>query len=110
LPYADPVEYKKYQTKWHKENDNRIHRARRLKRMIMLERIKLEETCKHCGFNENPKALQFHHIDPSKKNFTISRFLNKKLIIILRETELCDVLCANCHIIEEYRLNDKSLY
>ncbi len=95
--------------KYHKENDQRIRRARRLKQLKILNRIKLECGCAHCGYDENPVALQFHHVDKTKKSFTISKS-SKPIMIMLRETEKCEVLCANCHAIEEQRQNENSIY
>ena len=56
LPYKDPVKQKQYFKKWHKKNDNRIQRARKTKRLKMLDRIQLELGCNHCGYNKNPRA------------------------------------------------------
>jgi hypothetical protein len=110
LPHKDPIKRKEYQTAYHKKNDRRIGRAKRLTNILILERLKVEQGCCHCGFKENPKALQFHHINKEDKNFTISKSLNRNIVTLLRETEKCMILCANCHIIEEYRLNENSLY
>ena len=112
MPFKDPNKKKEYQTKWHKDNDRRIGRARRTKRLKIMDRIKLEEGCQHCGFDTHPRALQFHHIDPLTKLFGISSNSHSKtLLIVLKETEKCEVLCANCHSIEEHKLNkDKLVY
>lgn len=111
LPHKDPGVRKAYMKKYHKENDSRINRTRRLKRSLMLNRIKIECGCSHCGYDKNALGLQFHHLDKNNKSFTISgNITHKPLMDLLKETEKCDVLCANCHIIEEHRLNENSLY
>lgn len=55
--------------------------------------------CEKCGYNKNISALQFHHIDPSTKKFTLdARTLertNDKDII--EEFNKCQLLCSNCH-------------
>ena len=47
--------------------------------------------CQVCGYNKCASALEFHHLDPSQKDFTISggtkSFENLKCILV----------CANCH-------------
>jgi len=55
--------------------------------------------CCKCGYNKCLKALQFHHLDPSKKNFHISSN-NKRSIawnVIEQELKKCILVCANCH-------------
>lgn len=54
--------------------------------------------CKKCGYNKSLKALQFHHLIPQQKSFTISANL-KSLSIekIKKELDKCILLCANCH-------------
>jgi hypothetical protein len=59
--------------------------------------------CCKCGYNKCPWALDFHHIDPATKSFTISadgftRSFNK----IKDELNKCILLCANCHREEHY--------
>lgn len=52
--------------------------------------------CQICGYNKCYKALDFHHIDPSKKLFDISSnsFSFEKM---KQESDKCALLCANCH-------------
>lgn len=56
------------------------------------------EKCVRCGFDEFISALEFHHIDPSKKDYNISRkqgsILTEK---IKKELDRCMLLCSNCH-------------
>jgi hypothetical protein len=43
-------------------------------------------------------ALEFHHLDPSQKEFAISvRGVTRSLEELRREAAKCVVLCANCH-------------
>lgn len=53
--------------------------------------------CSICGYSKCPSALVFHHIDPSKKNFTISSYLTCSIETIYEEINNCILLCANCH-------------
>jgi len=55
--------------------------------------------CERCGWSGHPGALQFHHKDPSKKEFGIS---GNGLLLKERWSELdkCELLCACCHSIE----------
>ena len=55
--------------------------------------------CQLCGYDKCLSALDFHHRDPSKKDFNISRYRRKDIenYIFLRELEKCILICANCH-------------
>lgn len=56
--------------------------------------------CEKCGYDKCEGALQFHHRDPSQKEFTIAQINLNKIISmqdILDEVDKCDLLCANCH-------------
>lgn len=61
---------------------------------------KIKEThggkCVRCGYNKCLKALEFHHIDPSKKDFTISND-HFKLQEAVEEIKKCILICSNCH-------------
>lgn len=53
--------------------------------------------CFYCGIDDI-ECLDFHHKDPTKKEFTISQFLNKiSDDRILDEIKKCELVCANCH-------------
>jgi hypothetical protein len=54
--------------------------------------------CSICGYNKSIRALHFHHIDPTKKQFGIAasgccRAFDK----ILKEADKCLLVCSNCH-------------
>lgn len=62
--------------------------------------------CQHCGWDKHPAALQFHHRDPSQKifNVTTRQITSPKKVpweMVVDEIQKCDLLCANCHFIEE---------
>ena len=52
--------------------------------------------CERCGYNKCIKALEFHHLDPSQKDFTISND-HFKLVEAILESKKCILICANCH-------------
>lgn len=61
--------------------------------------------CKRCGFDD-PRALQFHHRDPTTKSDEIGRLVNNggPLHKIMSEIAKCDVLCSNCHDIHHAKM------
>jgi 5-methylcytosine-specific restriction endonuclease McrA len=54
--------------------------------------------CQICGYKKYIGALEFHHIDPSQKDFNISHFRKYSFDDITKyELDKCALLCANCH-------------
>ncbi len=63
-----------------------------------LQEYKSSCGCKKCGETRG-YCLDFHHLDPTVKDETIAHMTSNKsnLKDIIKETEKCIVLCANCH-------------
>lgn len=61
--------------------------------------LSLGGKCTSCGYNKNLAALEFHHIDPSTKEFALDLrvFSNLSDVKLNIELEKCVLLCANCH-------------
>lgn len=55
--------------------------------------------CENCGYNKDPAALDFHHVDPKTKIWEISKMLRtqKGFKLAYYEAKKCKLLCANCH-------------
>lgn len=53
--------------------------------------------CCVCGYNKCLHALDFHHINPEDKEFTLSSKHNISTAAVLEELKKCALLCANCH-------------
>jgi hypothetical protein len=54
--------------------------------------------CVVCGYNKCFRALEFHHLDPTKKDFGISeRGITWSWDRIVCELDKCILLCSNCH-------------
>ena len=70
---------------------------RRRKRIKVLGVLYKGGKCQKCGYNKNMNALEFHHRDPSKKDFTISQRANHAWKSIKEELDKCDILCVTCH-------------
>lgn len=62
-------------------------------------------SCNLCGYDRCVAALEFHHVDPSEKEFQISKRWSMKDERLLAEIEKCVLLCANCHREVHYRLD-----
>jgi len=90
---------------WERERKRHADRHKRIRAWITarLDRFKVFKGCSHCGYKDNPAALQFHHVDPSKKLQNVSmirRSSYSQWKVIKAEIRKCIVLCANCHSIE----------
>lgn len=53
--------------------------------------------CRKCGYSRCIEALEFHHIDPSEKDFTPSQNTNISHERMRSELQKCIMLCAICH-------------
>lgn len=53
--------------------------------------------CFDCGLIDIPEVYDFHHKDPSKKDFTLAKRNNRSFKAIQKELDKCILLCAICH-------------
>lgn len=81
-------------------------RADYLKKAVSKRRLHIRQMaveykrgkCQVCGYARCIGALEFHHTDPSKKDFGISmNGLTRAWAKVKAEVEKCVLVCANCH-------------
>ncbi len=88
--------------------DNRIYKdrkdylikavTRRRKKIRFLAINHLGGKCIRCGYSKYPEVLEFHHKDPSQKEFNVSsKGHSRSWERVKKEIEKCILLCANCH-------------
>ena len=54
--------------------------------------------CEVCGYDKCKEALEFHHLDPSQKDFGIgSDGCTRSWEKVKEELDKCICVCANCH-------------
>jgi hypothetical protein len=53
--------------------------------------------CLACGYNRCRRALHFHHVDPTTKEFEIGRRMGLGWKRVLAEANKCILVCGNCH-------------
>ena len=53
--------------------------------------------CHHCGLIDDPRVYDFHHLDPSEKEFSLGQIGCRSFDKIKVELDKCILLCANCH-------------
>ena len=70
-------------------------RRRRVKRILVQE---AGGRCCVCGYDRYLGALEFHHLDPRSKAFSLSAAgVTRSLAKARVEAAKCVLLCANCH-------------
>lgn len=61
--------------------------------------------CNDCGnsYPEYPYVIfDFHHKNPTEKDFDWSKLRLKSKNTIIKELDKCDLLCSNCHRIRHH--------
>jgi DNA-binding CsgD family transcriptional regulator len=54
--------------------------------------------CEKCGYNKYVGAMEFHHLDPNKKDFSLSQKGHcRSWKAVKKELDKCILVCANCH-------------
>lgn len=78
-------------------------KAGKVRRQEWYRQLKAKLSCNRCP-ERHPATLQFHHRDPTKKDFTLSWAMMRGFSVKRIEVEMakCEVLCANCHFKEHY--------
>jgi DNA-binding CsgD family transcriptional regulator len=70
-------------------------RRRKVKRVLVDE---AGGACLVCGYSRCVAALEFHHLIPAEKRFSLShRGVTRSLEKARAEASKCALLCANCH-------------
>lgn len=67
------------------------------------------EKCQCCGYDKCITALEFHHLDPSQKDFSFGSNTNRSWNSTKEELKKCILVCANCHREVHYGLVDNKL-
>jgi len=71
------------------------------KRRKMIRKMAVEYSgskCAICGYKKCIKALEFHHRNPTVKDFGISeKGYTRSWDRVRQELDKCVMLCANCH-------------
>ena len=94
--------YLAYQAQYRRDHATE-RRMKKLERLAWLDSIK-NKPCEDCGGSFPPECMDFDHLNPQTKRFTISTraicgdgFNEKKKMDILKEISRCRLICANCH-------------
>ncbi len=81
----------------------RIRRFRLKKRAVEYKGGK----CLDCGYSKSLAALEFHHLNPDEKDFSIAEMNHKSWEFIKKELDKCIMLCSNCHAEKHTKYDDE---
>lgn len=59
--------------------------------------------CSRCGYCRNYSALEFHHLDPSKKEQELASSIRCSWSKFVEELKKCVLVCSNCHREEHHQ-------
>lgn len=99
-------DYRKTYSAEHYQKYGDAYRARatirrlKIKRALQIHLMEymVDKSCIVCG-EHDIRVLEFDHLDPKLKSFSIARAVTDglKWDIILDEINKCQILCSNCH-------------
>ncbi len=91
-----PNKYDKYDRKHCPSCNTKIRRIRLKMKLVEMFGGK----CQRCGFDKHIAALEFHHQDPSQKEFQLAAGGTTSWEKLKEEAKKCEMICSNCHQIE----------
>lgn len=99
------LEYNKNQKNKPELRERKNRNAAKYRKQLRekVDAIKLEKGCIDCGYNKNPRALEFDHVKGEKLE-TVGKLVadNRSWKTIQEEIEKCVVRCRNCHAIKTW--------
>lgn len=101
MPKSNSKYYNKDKNREYSKKFRQLHPHSAAERIRKLRaenyRFKSELVCELCGEDFGP-ALDFHHLDPSKKEAEVCNLLHyKDKDRLTTELKKCTTLCATCH-------------
>ena len=93
------------------KNPRGTYRETAWKRRVVLAKIKVASGCIDCGYNAHSVALDFDHVEPSKKLFSISSEIGRhSWDEIMEEVEKCEIRCSNCHRVKTEKARKNHIF
>ena len=81
---------------WCKICNNKISKEKQ--KQLKIQAVKYKGgKCSICNYNKYIGALEFHHLNPSEKEFSISDLRTYSWDVVKNELDKCICLCSNCH-------------
>ena len=112
MGYKDKNKQKEYQQKHHQRTKKKKRKQQnqlkdKRQHFVLEDMQRRGGKCAKCGFSDI-RALDWHHPDPNEKVNSISEMVRDRVSMDKLQAELdkCELICANCHRIEEQRLGN----
>lgn len=84
-----------------------------LKRKFKIRQMAIEYKggcCQNCGYNKYSGALEFHHLNPEEKDFSLTASSpSRSFDRVKKELDKCILLCSNCHREEHDKIRNTRL-
>lgn len=100
MSYKTKEEISKYHRDiWYPKNKEKrkaMNNAWRRKKNDEFQKYKNSLSCIFCPESVGV-CLDFHHLDPTQKDFELSHFANVSRARFEKEIKKCIVVCSNCH-------------
>lgn len=101
MPYANYLHKQVYDERRRKQPKEVTRRGFRILSLSLIFKLKAilykGGKCQICGYDKCYTALDFHHRDGDKKEFSINQARSKSWNTVKLELDKCDLLCATCH-------------
>ena len=85
---------------WRKNHEKEARESNKrcqANRTCLLHNLKING-CAICGYDKCDAALEFHHVNPQDKEFTLQTYrMYKSPEFLVEELNKCILFCANCH-------------
>ena len=105
MPYKDKEKQREAWRRHYQKHKKKYSEKNKKTKRIIIEKFKeYKKTlkCSRCEEN-NPVCLDFHHKNPSEKEYVINRMIRTfGWSRIMKEIKKCEVLCSNCHRKEHF--------
>jgi len=89
-----------------KELNKELHKTWYKNCKLIQKELKING-CAICGYNKCIEALDFHHVNPKDKSFSLNiAGTHHKNKDIVGELNKCILLCKNCHAETHYKMKE----
>lgn len=87
-----------------KKRKSVINVSKRRKKLKLMAIAYKGGKCINCTYDKCVDALEFHHTNPTEKDFAFTKGYSTSWDKMKKELDKCILLCANCHREEHYRI------
>ena len=103
IAYICGMKERDYHRQWRKHRIQRTFKSSsfisltREDRRRIIDKYKIENGCKRCGYNADAAELELHFSDLDEREFTISNLVHFERKRLRHLLKISDVYCVSCH-------------